>query len=143
MQRKHAPSWEPLNHRPKLPEGWGCIEQLSTARSSSTSFVRWAKVHHNGEPQRIWVVFVEHRPGNHSHRFVVYGGRNTQGENTVTGFHDLKSATARMVSIMEATDRWVNEINSEKFIKAYNDRIAAQVKADEKRREAELRENQW
>jgi hypothetical protein len=40
---------------------------------------------------------------------------------------------------MESTDRWIEEINSEKYIKAYNDRIQKQVEELEKR-ERRMRE---
>lgn len=132
QQRKAQ--WLEIIHRPELPEGWSCIEQISTRKSASTSFVRWAKTHHNAQPERIWVVFVEHNPEYFHTPYVVRGGLHAKGPQGLNYFHDLKAATKCMIEIMEATDRWIEEINSEKYIKAYNDRIAAAIKADEKRR---------
>jgi hypothetical protein len=126
--------WNEIIHRPKLPEGWSCIEQQSSRKAATTSFVRWGKLHHNGEPERIWVVFVEHNPEYFSTPYVVRGGLHAKGPSGLNYFQDLKTATECLVSIMEATDRWIEEINSEKYIKAYNDKIAAAIRAEEKRR---------
>lgn len=134
QEKQRKPSWQELIHRPQLPEGWSCIEQQSNHRNATTSFVRWAKVHHNGQPERIWVVFVEHNPEFYGTPYVVRGGLNAKGPGGLNYFNDLKAATRCLIEIMEATDRWVDEINSEKYIKAYNDRIAAAMKAEEKRR---------
>jgi hypothetical protein len=135
MQNKQRkPNWQELIHRPQLPEGWSCIEQESRMKCANTSFVRWGKLHHNAEPSRIWVVFTEHNPEYFHTPYVVRGGLHTKGPQGLNLFHDLKAATKCMIEIMEATDRWIEEINSEKYIKAYNDRIAAAIKAEEKRR---------
>jgi hypothetical protein len=126
--------WEEIIHRPELPEGWFCLEQETNVKASSTSFVRWGKIHHNAEPQMIWVVFIEHNPKYYNHRFVVRGGLHAKGHSGVIPFEDVKPATKCMIEIMEATDRWLEEINSEKYIKSYNDKIASQIRAEEKRK---------
>ena len=127
-------SWQEIIHRPQVPDGQFCIEQQSRNRNAITSYVRWAKIHHNAEPSRIWVTFTEHNPEYFHTPYVVRGGLDAKGPTGINLFHDLKAATRCMIEIMEATDHWIEEINSEKYIKAYNDRIALAVKAEEKRR---------
>ena len=135
MEKKSKkPSWNEIIHRPQLPEGWSVIEQQTSLKCSTTNFIRWGKTHHNGQSERIWVVLVEHNPEYYSTPFVVRGGLHAKGPSGLNYFHDIKSATECLVTIMEATDRWIEEINSDKFIKSYNDKIEIQVKAQEKRR---------
>ena len=49
------------------------------------------------------------------------------------GFDNLKDVQAYMIYLMEKTDKWIEEINSEKYITAYNERIAKLVESGEKR----------
>jgi hypothetical protein len=129
--RKISPLWEPAINRPYLPESWTCLEQQSHAKSASTSFIRWGKTHHNAEPQRIFIVFIEHNPEwQFSHKYVVYGGLYTQGGEHQY-FNNIKDANAYMLKIAKQTDKWLTDINSQEYIDAYNRRISNMVKKNE------------
>jgi hypothetical protein len=84
-------------------------------------------------------VFCEFAPGTQSYRYTVRGGRKAKPDENLKYFNDLKSATDYLIYVMESTDRWIEEINSEKYVKAYNDRIAKLVEEQEKR-ERRMRE---
>lgn len=136
MQKRREARWEPMLFRPKTPEGWYVEEQNDIASHSYITFVKKMKLHHNGEPQKVYVVFSEFAPGTQSFLYTVRGGRNAKPDESLKYFNDIKDATAYVIYVMESTDKWCEEINSEKYIKAYNDRIAKMVADDEKRRKA-------
>jgi hypothetical protein len=140
MTNTRTARWEPLVFRPECPPGWKVLEQHDGVRNSNISFVKWCKTHHNAtEPERIFVLFCEFAPGTQSYRYTVRGGRKAKPDENLKYFNDLKSATDYLIYVMESTDRWIEEINSEKYIKAYNDRIQKQVEELEKR-ERRMRE---
>lgn len=122
-------SWEPLTLRPvNMPSGWTCMQQNTSVRTSESSFARQAKIHHLGEPQNIWACFVEFSQ-DHSdnktlkYKYTVRGGRNSKPSEDIKHFANLKDATNYLVFIMESTDKWVEEVNSEATIKAYDKRM--------------------
>ena len=138
QNRYKAASHEFLVFRPKtLPEGWGVIEQRDSYETSYTSFIRWGKIHHNAEPSMLWVVFNQfnpHLPGRKiKFPYSVKAGRNIKPGESLKTFTDMKDVETYMIYLMEKTDKWLEEINSEKYIQAYNDRIAKLVEADEKK----------
>jgi hypothetical protein len=139
MNNKQERSWEPLVFRPERPAGWEVLEQIDGVRNSYISFYRWGKIHHNGEPQRIFLIFCEFKPGTQNYSYSVRGGRHAKPDESLKQFKDLKSATDYLIYAMESTDRWIEEINSEKYVKAYNDRIAKLV-AEHEKREARMKE---
>lgn len=130
------PRFEPMIYRPQLPEGWYVEEQNDKASNSNISFVKKMKTHHNGQPEKVYVIFCEFAPGTEKWNYTVRGGRKAKPDETMKFFTDLKDATAYLIYVMESTDTWCEEINSEKYIKAYNDRIAKLVAEDEKRKAA-------
>jgi hypothetical protein len=120
--------------RPKCPEGWTVLEHRETIRSSYIPFFRWAKTHHNGEPERVIAVFCEFNPEYESaFRYTVRGGRKCRPDETLKYFTNLKDAQAYLLYVMESTDKWIEEINSPSYIDAYNSKIAKAV-ADNQRR---------
>jgi len=137
--RKQEKSWEPLIFRPKRPAGWDVLEQIDGVRNSYITFYRWGKLHHNAEPTRIFAVFCEFKPGTQSYLYTVRAGRYAKPDESLKYFKDLKSAEDYLIYVMESTDKWIEEINSEKYIKAYNDRIAKLV-AEQEKRDARMRE---
>jgi hypothetical protein len=137
ITRNHKKRFVPLIYRPKTPEGWYVQEQNDSPYSSYIAFVKPQMTHHNlKKPENIYVVFCEFQEGYQSYRYTVRGGRKAKPDETMKYFNDLKSATDYLIFIMESTDRWIEEINSKKYIQAYNDRIAKLVAEDEKRRAA-------
>jgi len=129
--------FEPLIYRPKTPAGWYAQEQNDGPFSNYITFVKPQMTHHNlKKPENVYVVFCEFQEGFKSFRYTVRGGRKAKPDETLKYFNDLKSATDYLIYVMESTDRWVEEINSEKYIQAYNDRIAKLVAEDEKRQAA-------
>jgi hypothetical protein len=120
--------WESLVFRPELPVGWSCLEQTESTRSSSTSFIRWGQSHHNGEPRRFFIVFVEfntNHPSNEGigYSYTVRGDRDTKPSPQLRYFNTLKDAENYMVYLMESTDRWIEEITSPEYIEAYNKKL--------------------
>lgn len=129
MKERIEKNWEPLVYRPELPEGWSVTLQNDSLISRETSFTRWGVIHHNQiEPQRLWVVFHEfnenHRSNrNNSYKYTVRGGRNIKPESKIKYFKRLEDAEKYLISLMNATDRWVKEITSPSYIDAYNKKI--------------------
>lgn len=129
MNNKNKKQWEPLIFRPELPEGWSCIEQRGGTRSCETSYIRWGFGHHNEtEQRRFWVVFNEFNPDHWGNRdlgynFTVRGGNDIKPDAKLRHFKKLKDAENYMIFLMESTDRWLSEINSEAYINTYNRRI--------------------
>ena len=135
---KSTKQWEGITHRPYLGEEWKCLEQQSQVRYSGTSFVRWGKQHHNGEPVRFWIVFNEFNVNhwsNHNlgYAYTVRGSVNTKPELGLKYFHTLKEATDFMVYIAESTDKWIESVNSEETIKAYDKKLADIIKMADRR----------
>jgi hypothetical protein len=126
--------FEPMLYRPNLPQPWYFQEQLDRANNSYISFVRMAKVHHKGELEKIYATFCEFPEGTESFRYTVRGGRNAKPDIKTRHFNDIESAEAFLISIMESTNAWVEEINSPAYIKSYEDTINKQVQAEEKYR---------
>ncbi len=137
---KKQVKWESLLFRPELPENWFCQEQLDSPGQSYISFVRHAKIHHNDEARKIYVVFCEFEPGTYSYRYTVRGGRNVKPEEKLKYFNDLKAAKNYMIYLMENTNRWVDEINDPKTIRSYENNIRkmvdAQIKYEKAAKEA-------
>jgi hypothetical protein len=120
--------------RPNCPEGWTVLEHRETIRSSYIPFYRWAKTHHNGEPERVIAVFCEFNPEYESNfRYTVRGGRKCKPDETLKYFNDLKDAKAYLLYIMESTDKWIEEINTPAYIDAYNAKIAKAVSDNQRR----------
>tara|TARA_B110000503_G_scaffold111848_1_gene167547 strand:- start:1258 stop:1746 length:489 start_codon:yes stop_codon:yes gene_type:complete len=135
-QRSFSHNW--LIFRPKtIPEGWGVIEQNDSYSSSYTSFVKWCKIHHNAEPQRLWIVFNQFNPLGLGLKpkflYSVNAGRHIKPGEGHKGFNDMKDVETYIIYLMEKTDKWISEINTEQYIKEYNERIAKLVEADDKR----------
>lgn len=123
--------------RPSLPPKWECLEQTGGSKAESTGFIRWGKDHHNAEPRRFWVVFTEYNPfywenENIGYKFSVRGGNDIKPESKLRFFKNLRDAENYMFFLMESTDRWIAEINSQSHIDAYNKRISNLVKQAEK-----------
>ena len=123
--------FEPMLYRPNLPQSWYFQEQLDRVENSYISFVRMAKVHHKGEPEKIYATFCEFPEGTQAYRYTVRGGRNAKPDFKVRYFNDIESAEAYLISIMESTNLWIDEINSPAYIKAYDETINKQVRAEE------------
>lgn len=124
--------------RPKCPEGWGVLEHLETTKSSYIPFFRWGKIHHNAEPTRVIAVFCEFNPQYESKfRYTVRGGRNCKPDESIRYFDNIKDAQAYLLYVMESTDKWLEEINSQSYIDAYNARIAKLVAEGERRKSKE------
>lgn len=126
---KNHTQWEALVYRPQLPEGWFVEEQRTNARSSTITFVRWGKIHHLDEPRKIYLVFTEKNPYSFVHEgltkpFVIRGGRNSQPDENVRHFENLKDAEKWLLNCCKQTDKWVENQNSHKTIEAYDKRIA-------------------
>ena len=134
-QKTFPKRWEPIIYRPNVPEGWYVQEQNDGIESNYISFVKFCKIHHNAKPEKLYVIFHEFAPGTEKYLFTIRGGRHAKPDESMKYFTDIKSAEAYLIYVMESTDRWIEEINSEKYIKEYNDRIAKLVAADEKRAE--------
>ena len=130
-ERRH----EYLNYRPNVPEGWKVVEHLETTESSYIPFYRWGKIHHNAEPTRVIAVFCEFNPMKEKkYRYTVRGGRNCKPNEDLKYFADIKDAEAYLLYVMESTDKWLEEINSQSYIDAYNARIAKLVAEGERRK---------
>jgi hypothetical protein len=126
--------WEPLVYRPSLPEGWFVEEQFGDSKAERTTFVKYGKVHHNAEPTKIYVVFIEF---NEKHRnspeygFTVRGGRNAKPDEDLYYFKDLKSAGEYLRYVCETTDKWLEDVNSPATIAAYEKKIANLIRTAE------------
>lgn len=125
---KRQKQWEPMIFRPTLPEHWDCFEQRGISRYSETTFFRWGKDHHNGEPRRFFIVFNEFDPDHYnnenlSFRYTVRGGNDVKPGMTLRYFTKLKDAENYVIYLAESTNKWIEEITSEKHIAAYNKRI--------------------
>lgn len=132
---KNPNYWEPIVLRPNLPEGWYVEEQLGRARNERTTFVRYGKIHHCAEPQKIYVVFIEFNR-NHKdrdYRFTVRGGLNAKPDGRPYYFTSIKDAEDCVRFLCQTTDQWLEDVNSPSAIEAYN----KQVKAIRKMIEAE------
>lgn len=122
-------TWEPITLRPtNMPTDWKCLMQNLAVRHCETSFVRSAKTHHLGEPENIWVVFCEFNPEHWEnetlkYKYTVRGGRNAKPSEEVKHFVNLKDATNYLIFLMESTDKWVIEVNSDAAIRAYEKRL--------------------
>ena len=129
--------WQPIEYKPELPNGWHIEEIIEKSTISQTSIVRRSKVHHNdAEATKIYVVFCEYSPEeNPSYRYSVRGGRSVKPEEKLRFFNDIKAATDYIVYLTESTNRWLDEILSEKYIKAYNNRISKLVEEDARKKE--------
>lgn len=142
MTREQS-NYEYMIFRPKLPQGWDCLEQTENARSASTSYTRWGKSHHNGEDRRFFVVFCEMNPFNYKnhkigYKYTVRGGNDIKPNNAkLRFFNNLKDAENYMIYLMECTDRWISEINAPEYIADYNKKIEALIKQKEIERENE------
>ena len=130
-ERRH----EFLNYRPNLPEGWDVLEHLENIDNSYIPFFRWGKLHHNAEPTRVIAVFCEFNPNlNKKFRYTVRGGRNCKPNEELKYFTELKDAEAYLFYVIELTDQWLEEINSQPHIDAYNAKIAKLVEEAERRK---------
>jgi hypothetical protein len=120
--------------RPKCPEGWTVLEHRENIKNSYIPFYRWAKTHHNGEPERVIAVFHEFNPEYVSnYRYTVRGGRKCKPNEDIKYFSEFKDAQAYLLYIMESTDKWIEEINSQSYIDAYNAKIAKAVSDNQRR----------
>jgi hypothetical protein len=130
-ERRH----EFLNYRPNLPEGWDVLEHLENIDNSYIPFFRWGKLHHNAELTRVIAVFCEFNPNlNKKFRYTVRGGRNCKPNEELKYFTELKDAEAYLFYVIELTDKWLEEINSQPYIDAYNAKIAKLIEDAERRK---------
>jgi hypothetical protein len=121
--------------RPNLPKEWKLHEHLENVSNSYITFFRWGKLHHNAEPSKLLVIFCEFNPESEkSFRYTVRGGRHCKPDENLRHYKDLKDATSYLLSVMESTDKWLEEINSQSYIDAYNARIAKSVAEAERRK---------
>jgi hypothetical protein len=135
MSNKNKRRHEFAVFRPKCPEGWGVMEHLENIENSYIPFFRWGKIHHNAEPSRVIAVFCEFNPDyERKFRYTVRGGRNCKPDENIRYFDNLKDAQAYLLYVMESTDKWLEEINSQSYIDAYNARIAKLVAEGERRK---------
>jgi hypothetical protein len=135
---KSTKSWEGITHRPFLGEQWKCLEQQTQSKYSGTSFVRWGKAHHNGDPVSFWIIFNEFNMNywtnkNLGYTYTVRGSVNTKPTTGLKYFHTLKEATDFMVYLAESTDKWIESVNSEETIKAYDKKLAEISKSLDRR----------
>lgn len=126
---KSTKRWEPIIHRPFLGDEWKCLEQQHQVRLAGTSFIRWGKEHHNGEPVSFWIIFNEFNLDhwtneNLSYSYTVRGPGNVKPSLGLKYFHTLKEATDYMVYLAESTDEWIATVNSEETIRAYDKKLA-------------------
>ena len=141
--KKETKQWEPMVFRPKLPDGWDCFEQRGIVRYAETTYNRRGRDHHNAtEDRNFFVVFNEFDVDHHANKGIFYvytvrGGDDVKPNTDLRYFKHLKDAENYMVYLMESTDRWLEEVHSQKTIDAYNKRIADLVKADEAKRTPE------
>ena len=141
--KKETKKWEAMIYRPTLPTGWDCFEQRGIIRYAETSFNRVGRDHHNAiEDRNFFVVFTEFDTEHNSndgitYNYTVHGGNDIKPGNQLRYFKSLKDAENYMVYLMESTDRWLDEVHSQKTIDAYDKRIADLVKADENKRTPE------
>lgn len=97
--------------RPILPPGWEIMEELSNVHSKHTSVYKMGKLHPQGEPQRIFVIFGEYNPhGNIISNFTVRGGRYAKPDEDLRKFENYKDAESYFLHILDSTDRWLTEI---------------------------------
>ncbi len=136
MKNSKKSKWVAQIYRPELPEGWKVEEQIDTISYTSTTFIKFMKTHHNGKPEKVYVIFNEHDPKTQNFNYSVRGGRHARPDENLKYFNNIKDATSYLIYVMESTDKWCKEINSEKHIKAYNDRIAKYVAEEERRKKA-------
>lgn len=140
---KQTKKWEAMIYRPILPSKWDCFEQRGIIRYSETSFHRTGRDHHNAiEDRNFFVVFTEFDTKHYSnagiqYNYTVHAGNDVKPSNEIRYFKDLKDAESYMVYLMESTDRWLDEIHSQKHIDAYDKRIADLIKADSIKRTPE------
>ncbi len=132
---KKSSRWEPLLFKPECPSDWKVEERINSLNHSITTFVKWGKPHHNANPEKIYVVFCEFPPKNKSYQYTVRGGLYAKPTEDLKYFKDIKSAKDYVIYLMESTDRWLNEINSPKYIIDYNERIKRAVREEERRQE--------
>jgi hypothetical protein len=125
--RGNKRQWEALIFRPILPDGWVVEEQLTSDRISSISFIKWAKKHHKANPEKIYIIFNEfnlHSDRNSvKYQYTVRGGRFVKPSEELRYFTDLKSAENYILHLCESTDKWIEEVNSEETIRAYEKRF--------------------
>jgi hypothetical protein len=132
--------WEAMIYRPTLPTGWDCFEQRGIIRYAETVFSRSGRDHHNAtEDRNFFVVFCEFDTTHNyndgiQYEYTVHGGNDIKPSMDVRYFKHLKDAENYMIYLMESTDRWIDEIHSQKHIDADNKRIADLIKADNNRR---------
>lgn len=133
--------WIPIEFKPACPAGWKIEEKIERPAKATTSFVKHTRLHHNElEDSKIYVIFCEYSPEeNEKYRYSIRGGRHTKPGESLEFFNDLKLATDHLVHIMECTDNWLKEILSEKYIKAYDSKIAKAIE-EENRRIAHVKE---
>jgi hypothetical protein len=133
MKKENGHLWESLVYRPELPEGWAVETQQDDARKSIISFMRYGKIHHRAEPQKIYVVFVEN---NMKYRvkpvsqFVVRGGRNAKPDESIHRFNSLRDAERYILYLMECTDQWLADVSSSHAELAYEKKIADAIRRD-------------
>jgi len=112
--------WDAIILRPILL-GWHVEEQITNSRSSTTTFVREAKLHHRAQPSKIYIVFYEFNrrvlPG--EPKFRVKAGRNVQPEEGLHSFNSLKPAIDYINFLVDSTNRWIEQINSPETIEEY------------------------
>jgi hypothetical protein len=130
QQYEKASRWEPLVFRPELPEGWRGEEQQIDAERSLISFVKEERVHHNGKPEKIYIVFIEFnqlhwRNIDFSYQYTVRGGRHAKPGETIAYFKDLKSAEKHIKWMCQETDKWLEQVNSPETIRAYDKKLEA------------------
>jgi len=116
--------WDAIILRP-IMIGWNVEEQITNSRTSTTTFVKMGKIHHRAEPSKIYITFYEfnRRTMPSEPRFRVKAGRNVQPCEGLHSFNDLKSATDYITYLADSTDRWIEKVNSDETVTAYEKRF--------------------
>ena len=127
--KKQEKRWEAQTIRPLIPGGWDVLEQRGSSRYEETSFVRWGKAHHLGEPRRFWIVLCEFNTDhwanqNMGYRFTVRGGRDIKPSEELRYFRNQKEAVDYILYLAESTNAYIHEVNSPEVIAKYDKRIA-------------------
>ena len=121
-------TWEYLIFRPKLTEGWKCMEQRWNCRYGEVTFARTGKIHHLADDRTFWIVFNEFNPNHYANKtsnyvYSVRGGNDVQPSTKLRFFTNLKDAENYMVYLAESTDKWLADIVSKTTIDAYIHKI--------------------
>lgn len=116
--------WSPIEtFEFPIPPSWKIQESLCDSKSSYTSFVREAKVHHRGNPQNIYVIFHQFDPESFNYKFTIRGGRHSAKDFKLIRTNDKKQAFDALTELMIATDKKIAAANSKRTKEEYASKI--------------------